>query len=606
MSQRQSVIVSIVLAVFCVAVPAISAEQTEQVLKIVPADVLFCARVKNLEYTANMIDQFLVGISPVPLGTSMLVRTQIARILGTADPEGVNMAGNFAVFATAEPNQTIPDIYVLIPITDYSRITDVNTNVPKPDVNDISTIMLDGKPFSCITKVGSYALLARDYTKTLRMSRLLSAANTPTLFAALGPDEVKQADSDLIWAYGNIAKTSKIYGQTLFQKIEQLKIITQKSTDPNKPKSPMKPAFMIEAYAHLLKILLDEGQSLTIATSPKPDLLLLKTTFKARSGTETASILTADSETQRKSNLASYLDDGAVMNSVACVNHDSMKKLSAKMIDWMSQSASRDPNADDVVKFKKISAELVDSLADLCICSFSVDPNNKPPFDGEYFLTVKDANKFNKASDEFVHAWAGSVFDDFYKKMGAKTAFTIKRGVDNYKGIPIDASTFEMNWGDGNSPELQMVNNMYGRGMNYRCAIVNGLWISKISSDANALYKLIDRIKAGPPPAMCSEMQKAFALIPDADSKDFLATYNYLRLLKMMKAAMPDRMPAVDIPTKSNLVFAAKMSNGTVSVDLAIPKEHLSEIMTMFQMAMQQQMQQQQPKTTSPPSPNAP
>lgn len=67
MSRRQSRIISIVLVVLCVAVPALSAEQSEQVIKMVPADVLFCARVKNLEYTANMIDQFLVGISPVPL-----------------------------------------------------------------------------------------------------------------------------------------------------------------------------------------------------------------------------------------------------------------------------------------------------------------------------------------------------------------------------------------------------------------------------------------------------------------------------------------------------------------------------------------------------------
>lgn len=602
MSRRQSRIISIVLVVLCVAVPALSAEQSEQVIKMVPADVLFCARVKNLEYTANMIDQFLVGISPVPLGTSMLVRTQLARILGTVDPAGVNMAGSFAVFATAEPNQTIPDIYALIPVTDYSRITDVNTNVPKPDANGISTIMLDGKLFSCITKVGSYALLARDYVKTLRMARLLSAANTPTLFVALGPDEVKQAGSDLIWAYGNIAKTSKIYGQILFQKIEQLKIITQKSADPNKPTPPMNSAFMIEAYSRLLKTLLDEGSSLTIATTPKPDLLLVKTTFKARSGTETAGIFTADSETQRKNSLAGYLDDGAVMNSIAWINHGSMKKISNKTIDWMSQSAGRDPNADDVVKFKKLSAEMVDSLGDLCICSFSADPNNKPPFDGEYFLTVKDADRFNKATDEFAHAWAGSVFDDFYKKMGMKTAFTIKRGVDNYKGIPIDAATFEMNWGDGNSPEFQMLNNMYGRGISYRCAIVNGLWVSKISSDPNALYKLIDQVKAGTPPATCSEMQKAFALIPDANSKDFIATYNYLRLFKMMKATMPAPMPAVDVPTKSNLVFAAKLRSGAVSVDIAVPKEHLAEIMSMlFQMAMQQQMQQQQQPIKTPP-----
>jgi hypothetical protein len=158
-----------------------------------------------------------------------------------------------------------------------------------------------------------------------------------------------------------------------------------------------------------------------------------------------------------------------------------------------------------------------------------------------------------------------------------------------------------MKFSDGNSPELQMVNNMYGQGINYRWAIVNGLWVCKISNDPNAVYELIDRVKAGPPPQMCAEMQKAMSLLPDADSKDFIATYNYLRLFKAMKITMPLPMPAIDVPTKSNLVFAAKLQNGTVTLDMALPKEHLAEIMTMFQMIMQQSIQQQQLMTTPPP-----
>jgi len=607
MLRRESRVVSIVVsAILCAAVTGLSAEPSEQVLKTVPADVLFCVRVKNLEYTTNMIDQFLVGVSPMPLATSMIVRTQLAQMLGNPELSGVNMAGSFAVFATAEPNQTLPDIYALIPITDYNRITDVNTNVPRPDANGISTIMLNGKPFVCITKVGGYGLLARDYDKTMRMGKSLSSANTQTLSAALGLVEVKQADGDLIWAYGNIQKAAKIFGPMLFEQIEQLKKTMQKQAEPNKPASPMDPAFMIDGYSRLLKMLLDEGKSLTIATSPKPDLLLLKTTFKALPGTEMAGMLTADAATKRKGDLGGHLEDGAVMNAIAWTNHGSMRKMSAKIIDLIAQTVGRDPNAADVVKIKKLSAELVDSLGEQYVCSMSGDPNAKSFFDAKYFLEIKDVNQFNRATDELVKVWAGSVFDDFYKKMGMKTAFTITRGVDNYGGVSIDAATFDMKWGDGNSPEMQMMNAMYGNGMSYRWAIVNGLWVCKISSDANAIYKLIDQAKAGPPATMCSEMQKAIALIPDANNEDIIGTYNYLRLFKMMGAMMPVPLPQMNIVSKSNLVFAARVRSGSVTVDIGVPKEHLVEIMTMVQMMqqqmqMQQKTQQQQPMMAPPP-----
>jgi len=605
MFTRKSSIILIVLAVLCVAVPALSAEQNEQVLKTIPADVLFCAKIKNIEYTANMVDQFLVGVSPIPFATSMFVRVQLTQLLGNPELKGVNMAGSFAVFATVEPNQTIPDVYALIPITDYGRVTDVNTNVPKPDANGISTITFNGKPLGCITNLGAYALLAGDYAKTLNMGKSLSAAKTPSLFAALGPDEIKQADSELIWAYGNIQKASKNYGPMLLDKIEQLKKTMNKSADPNVPAPPMDPAFIMDAYSCLFRTLLDEGQSLTIAATPKPDLLLVKTTFKARSGTETANILTADSAPPQKNNLTGYLKDGAVMNFVARANCSSMKKLSPKIIDMTSRAVGRDTNAPDIVKLKTISAELVDSLGEFYACSFSVDPNSKSPFVAEYFLQVKDADKLNKTIDEFAKTWSSGVFDDFYKKMGMKTTFTIKRGVDNYKGITIDSARFDMGMVDGNSPESQMINKMYGSGMNYRWAIVNGLWVCKISGDPNAVYKLIDQAKAGPPAAMCSEMQKAMPLIPDANNMDFVATYNYLRLFKVIGTMMPVPMPSVDVATKSNLVFAAKLQNGSVTVDIAVPKEHLTEMMTMFQMMMMQQQmprQQQQPMTMPPPT----
>jgi hypothetical protein len=163
--------------------------------------------------------------------------------------------------------------------------------------------------------------------------------------------------------------------------------------------------------------------------------------------------------------------------------------------------------------------------------------------------------------------------------------------VEKYKGVPIDVAKLSMKFTDTNSPEAKALEMMYGSGFEYCWAIVNGLWVCRISGDPNAIYKLIDQVKAGTPAQACSEMQKAMSIIPDAGSKDAIATYNYLRLMKAMQAFAPMPFTMPDMPSKSNLVFAAKVDNGSFALDFALPKEHLSEMMMAFQMMMQQQMQ---------------
>jgi hypothetical protein len=59
-------------------------------------------------------------------------------------------------------------------------------------------------------------------------------------------------------------------------------------------------------------------------------------------------------------------------------------------------------------------------------------------------------------------------------------------------------------------------------------------------------------------------------------------------------------MPQMDFPTTSNIVLAGKTENGKMVIDVALPKEHLTEIMKAFQTLQQQKMkmmQQQQGMT---------
>jgi hypothetical protein len=181
---------------------------------------------------------------------------------------------------------------------------------------------------------------------------------------------------------------------------------------------------------------------------------------------------------------------------------------------------------------------------------------------------------------------------DFYKNMGIEIGFDIKRGIESYKNISIDSAKLTVKSTDA-SPQGQMINAMYGGGFDYRWGIVNGLCVLTIGSNADSsIRELIDKVKTGKT-QMGSEMKAALELLPDAEKADLVVTYNALRWLKIVGSmtVIPVPMPMLqmDIPTKSNIVLAGKVGNGKMVVDLALPKEHLKEMVTAFLM-MQQQM----------------
>jgi hypothetical protein len=181
--------------------------------------------------------------------------------------------------------------------------------------------------------------------------------------------------------------------------------------------------------------------------------------------------------------------------------------------------------------------------------------------------------------------------------------FTIKQDVDRYKDVSIDSAKLAMKSTDPNSPQGQMINAMYGDGFDYRWGTVDGLFVCAVGGDVNStIREMIDEVKADSPKQMAAEMKTALTLLAETGKADFVGTYNFLRWLKMLVAMVPVPMPPaqMDMPTKSNIAFAAKAGNGRMVVDIVVPKEHLMEIMAaslvIQQQMMQQQMMQQQMK----------
>ena len=191
--------------------------------------------------------------------------------------------------------------------------------------------------------------------------------------------------------------------------------------------------------------------------------------------------------------------------------------------------------------------------------------------------------------------WNDSGIADFYKTMGLETSYIIKRNVDSYKGVSIDSAKFIMKPIDMNSPQAQMIQAMYGEGFVYRWAIVEDLFLCVVGDDVDAqIRQLIDTTQAGGPKEPGGEMKAALALLDDAEKADFVGTLNYIRLMKVIMSFVPIPMPQMNIPTKSNIALAGSSGSGKMTIDVAVPKEHLQEITAMAQMMMQQQMMQQQ------------
>ena len=600
MVRNCAVVFLLVLFVFTSALWA----QSPDALKMLPAKTIFCIQINNFNNTLNQVDQFLAGASPMPMGVSMIVRAQLMEMLGSPQLNSVNMDGSFVVFGSVMPGQmaqanSAPNIFVgiLAPVTDYKQFIDGNPNCGQPDEKGVSKITKNGAPMMLAMRSKNYAILswANDYDKLVAMAKEMSAENSAGLAGTLDDSQKKQAATEPIWAYSNIQQVSSTFGPMVLGKIEEMKTMLQ-SMEANQPGAqPASIQNIMKMYTSIIDTLLKETKSLSIAINPKPNVLNITKTIYAVPGTGMAKMFVKDSSPQKENKLLPYLEDGAMMNYGCNLSTSLMKQFQVKSIDLLAAMGGDTMDAENTTKMKALTSKVLDCLVGPVAYSVSVDLNSKPPFVVKYAVAVKDEKKFDPLIKEAVEMMTTSGIMDFYKGLGMDTSFTVKRGIDNYKGVSIDSAKLMMKSTQAGSPQAQMINNMYGEGFDYRWGLVKGLFVCAVGGDVDSeIRKLIDQVQADSAKQIGSETKAALALLPEANKADFLITFNLLRVFKMATAMVPMPIPPMDAPTKSNIVIAGKAGDGKLVVDIAVPKEHLTEIMGAFMMMQQPQMQQMQ------------
>jgi len=582
----------------------------DELLQLVPAESMFCVRVNNFDYVFGMIDQYLAGISPMPAGATMFARMQLVGALGDPALNGVNTAGSFAIFglssAESEANP-MGSLFIaaLVPVTDYEKFVSDNPNCEQPDANGISIIKTGGTlnpdKKMLAAKLGGYALIssANNYNKLLSIAKSVSQGVTG-LGDSLDAGEVAAATNQPLWAYGNVQRAAKVFGPMVYAQLEQMR----KQFEPMNASTEGGPApsAVMNMYFGMFHILTEEVKSLSIGVNPKADVLNLTISTAAVPNTLMAKMFVADTSSAANT-LMGYLEDGAIINLGFKMNTPFVEELSLTEYDFIAFLSDEDISDETVAKLEKLAADMVSSAAGPGVVSFSCDSQGWPSFTGKYVIAVKDQQKWNQVIEAGIDLWNTGGFADIYrKKMGMETRYEITYGADDYNGVSINLGKFTMGPNDPNSFYGNMIDKIYGGGLELKLAMVDGLWLCVFGADSNsAMRELIDEVKAGGPQETASEMASALTTLAGPEKADFFGTVNFIRYLNMAASMLqgievgvdggqigPPIVP-VDVETNSNIAFAGKVTNGKIAVEIALPKQHILEIKAGLE-TMQQQM----------------
>jgi len=352
---------------------------------------------------------------------------------------------------------------------------------------------------------------------------------------------------------------------------------------------------IVNFYGGLFKFLLSETDHISLAVSAGAEKCEVALVISAVPGTDMAKMLgTSEGSAGDYKGMLGYLDNGAIINLATIIDHEAMKTMYSGMFDLFGAMGGETMGEADAAKLKESTVRMVDSLGDSLAFSFTVGDGGTGPFSMREVVSVKDEKLFREVLEEQIEMMNEGAFKNLYKSFGMDMDMKVKRATGTYKGVSIDSATVTFSMGDENSPQSEMVRKMWGDGIQYRWALLDGYCVYAVGSKVDeAIRELIDQVRAGGPGEVKSEMKAALEAIGDSDEADTVGTVNIARMIKMGLGIMPipaEAAAKIEIQSKSNIVFAGK---GGV-LRMVVPKEHLLELKSAIETMGKQAKQQGQ------------
>ncbi len=590
--KKTVVLSALLLAFVAIGLGVVSpAQAASDPMKMVPQGSLFCVRINSLDNALGQTDMFLAGVSPI--GVSMLAKAQLGQLLGSANLAGVDTTGGFALFSPLPGGDPDPTrIGLLVPVSNYQQFISGNTNVSAANAAGISQIGPAGTPMMSVTQVGDFALVSpAGNEEALAQAKTALSSSTSGLAGTLDPAELKQSATAPVWAYANIKLVGQMFGPMIQEQFQGIKEgVAAMSAQGQGQAGTAQAAAAMDMYGNMLDTVLKETDFVSLSLLPSATSMRLALTVAGTPGTEMAGMFKASATTQ-SNKLMGYLQDGAVMNFAGNMDGPFWEKFNQAYIDMLPKFLGEAASGEGMDQIKKMMTDAMEAFAGPIAGSVSTKQGSTPPFEVKYVAALKDVQKFHQLMEQAPKMMNEGPVADFYKSMGMKVSFDLKKKALTYKGVAIDTVAFNMEATDPNSQEAQVLKTMYGDGFNVNLAVVDNLLVYALAKDEGAAVReMIDKVKAGGATQAPAEVESAMGLIPGADKADFLVTINALRMMGMVAAIAPIPVPQSQMPSRSNMALAGTASDGKLKIELALPKQHVQEIMGLV---MQMQMQQQ-------------
>ncbi len=180
------------------------------VLNLVPADAMFCVRIRNMQAAMDQLDRYLAGVSETPVSVSAMVQGLLAGALGDAELKSVNLQGQMALFGVTAPADTgeapMPQVAMLLPVSDYDAFVAGHPAIGPPNALGVSTIQVQDGPLGELVCMASpdphWALVTATEAQTrLDAVKAHMQAAPDRLAARLPAPEASLAATAPAWAY---------------------------------------------------------------------------------------------------------------------------------------------------------------------------------------------------------------------------------------------------------------------------------------------------------------------------------------------------------------------------------------------------------------------
>jgi len=503
-----------------------SSAQAKSILEVAPENPLMCVRLNNLDSTLSTLDQFLMGVSPMPMSTAMLAKMQLGAILGNPALTGLDATGEFAFVALTTDNEE-PDLEngenillaIYVPTPSYETLLASCSAVVEANVNGVSKLKpvmgnAQDEALSMI-QIDNYAVIAVNGSAEDLLK--LKSLKSKVLASKLNPQEKKIAANNALFVIANVKQAYPVIEKAEKEMLAEIE--NAASTTPELASS----MGIFKIYASLIKTFLAQSDKTVLAIDFEPEMCRLTSNVSSIKGSNLNKALSPKQTKNVVNPLLGYLESGQAITCAATMQKQMYHALAYDVINSIKET-NPSFNAD----FAETMLAIVDSMGDHYVLNMGANATGTAPFTISSVYGMDNPVAYEKLMKEYANA-TNEMLNELMGGTGIKYNFEVGEKDKNN----ITSARMKIIANDPNSPEGQMIQTMYSDAFEYRWAQSGKLMAMTMGGDVDkSIRSLVAKTRTKSIKKTPLELSKAFEMIPNIESTDFYGTYNYINLMR--------------------------------------------------------------------------